>query len=167
MRWLRFTTLVLFAAVLQAGVLTNMNIAPNLLLILLVFFCIYGDSGQAIITSFAIGFAADLVGSPMPMGPYTISFGLLGTALAYVHHIVNVKKMPYQGLVIFVTAFLAGALAHILALLKGRPLAPNLWTGLFGMSTYSALVGPFLFLPSAWWMRIKTGRLARQAYPAR
>jgi len=31
-----------------------------------------------------------------------------------------------------------------------------LWTSL-----YSAVIGPFLFLPCAWWMGIKTSRFSR------
>lgn len=165
MRWFRFAALVLFVTVLQASVLANLNIGPDLLLILLVFFCIYSTPSEAIITSFAIGFAADLIGPPiplMPMGPQTISFGLLGTGLAYLHRVINVKKMPYQAVAIFTTAFLAGALAYFLVLLKGHTITAEIWTVLLGVSIYSGLVGPFLFLPSAWWMRIKTSRYARR-----
>ena len=135
-----------------------------MLLILLVFFCIYCNPTEAIITSFAIGFAADMIGSPMPlmsMGPQTISYGLFGTLLAYVHRVINVRKMPYQALAIFTIALLAGALAQLLALFKGHAIAANIWTVLLGVSVYSGLVGPFLFLPSAWWMRIRTNRFAR------
>jgi len=163
MRWFRFAVLILFVTVLQASVLANLNVSPDLLLILLVFFCIYCNSTEAIITSFAIGFAADLIGSPtMPMGPATISFGLFGTLLAHLHRLISIRKMPYQAVAIFATALLAGALAHLLAFLKGHALSPNIITILLGMALCSGLVGPFLFLPSAWWMRINISRFARQ-----
>ena len=150
MRWFRFAALILFVTVLQASVLSNLSVGPDLLLILLVFFCIYGTPSEAIITSFAIGFAADLIGPPMtllPMGPQTISFGVFGTGLAYLHRVINVRKMPYQAAAIFAVAFLAGALAQSLALLKGRSIPANIWTILLGVAVYSGLVGPFLFLP--------------------
>lgn len=151
MRWFRFAVLISLVAVLQAGLLAGLNIKPDLLLILLVFFAIYCDSSEAIITSFAIGFAADITGSTM--GPQIISFGLFGTVLAYLHRLIAIRKMPYQSLVIFITGLLVGALANLLTFLKGQPATALIY--LSGTSLYSAVVGPFLFLPLAWWMRIK------------
>ena len=162
MRWFRFAILILFVTILQASVLTNLNIRPDLLLVLLAFFCIYANPGEAIVTSFTIGFAADLIASPMPMGVHTISFGLFGTLLAYLHRVISIRKMPYQAVAIFALALVAGTLAHLLAFIKGRPITPNIWTLLFAVAVYSGLVGPFLFLPSAWWMRIRIDRFARQ-----
>ena len=161
MRWFRFAALILFVTVLQASVLSNLSVGPDVLLILLVFFCIYGTPSEAIITSFAIGFAADLIGPPsvlLPMGPQTISFGVFGTGLAYLHRVINVRKMPYQAVAISSVALLAGVLTQSLALLKGHNIPPNIWSVLLGVAVYSGVVGPFLFLPSAWWMRIKANR---------
>ena len=161
MRWLRFAVLLCLSMVLQAGLLANLNIKPDLLLILLVFFAVYCDTSEAIITSFAIGFAADIIVIGSAMGPRIVSFGLVGTLLAYLHRVIAIRKMPYQAAAIFAAGVLAGAVAHFLASLKGQPLAPNMYTVLFGTSLYSAIVGPFLFLPSAWWMRIKVQRFSR------
>ena len=165
MRWLRFAVFILIVTVLQASLLgivavTQLNIRPNLLLILLVFFAIYCNTTDAIITSFAIGFAADISIASV-MGSHTISFGLLGTALAYLHRVIAIRKMPYQSLAIFVIGSLAGALAHLLALLKGQAAISNIYTVILGTALYSAIVGPVLFLPAAWWMRIKTHRFSR------
>lgn len=157
MRWFRFAILVLLATILQASFFANLNIKPDLLLILLVFFAVYCNTSDAIITSFTIGFAADLIGRTM--GPQMISFGLFGTALAYLHQVIAIRKMTYQFLAIFITALLAGSLVFLLNFIKGEPIPPNMYTALFGIALYSALVGPFLFLPSAWWMRIKINRL--------
>ena len=164
MRWFRFAVFILIVTVLQASMLdviavTRLNIKPNLLSILLVFFAIYSNTSDAIITSFVIGFAADIIGPAM--GPQIISFGLFGTALANLHRVIAIRKMPYQSVAIFITTFLAGLLAHLLIFLKGEPPPPNIYAVLFGTSLSSALVGPFLFLPSAWWMRIKMHRLGR------
>ena len=117
MRWFRFAVLLCLATVLQAGFLANLSIKPDLLLIVLVFFAVYSNTADAIITSFTIGFAADLIGRTM--GPQMISFGLFGTLLAYLRRVIAIRKMPYQGLAIFVTALLAGALAYLLDLLTG------------------------------------------------
>ena len=87
MRWIRFAALVLGASVLQAGLMDMLSlgrpdIKPNLLLILLVFFASRCNATDAVITSFAIGFIADLV-NPIRnvMGPRILSYGLFGTLL--------------------------------------------------------------------------------------
>jgi len=162
MRWFRFAVLVIVASVLQAGLLELLNFKPDLLLILLVFFAIYCKTSDAIITSFAIGFAADIISSAM--GPQIISFGLFGTALAYLHRVIAIRKIPYQSLVIFITAILTAVFAHLLTFLKlifleGRPTPPMIFAILLATSLCSALAGPFFFLPAGWWMRIKTYRL--------
>jgi len=164
MRWFRFAVLISLVTVLQAGLvhiiaITNLNIKPDLLLILMAFFAIYCNSTEAIITSFTIGFAADIISSTM--GPWMISFGLSGTALAYLHRLIAIRKMPHQSAAIFITSFLAGCLAYLLTLLKRQPTVPDIYTVLLWTSLYSSIVGPFLFLPSAWWMRIKTYRYTR------
>ncbi|MFC1737522.1 rod shape-determining protein MreD [Planctomycetota bacterium] len=165
MGWVRFAVLILVACLLQAGMLgilavTTLNVKPDLLLILLVFFAVYSNTKDAIITSFVIGFTADVIGTAA-MGPKMLSFGLIGTLLANLTQLVAVKKMPHQAVVIFLTALLTGILAQLLSSLKGQPAAANIYTTLFGMSLYSAIIGPFLFLPSAWWMRIKTHQFSR------
>jgi rod shape-determining protein MreD len=160
MRWLRFGVFVLIVAIFQASVLAGLNIKPDLLLILLVFFAIYCNTTEAIITSFAIGFVADIIGSAM--GPYTISFGLFGTLLAYLHRAVAIRKMSYQAAVIFVICLLAGTLAYLLTFIKGPAVADSFQGVAFGTALYSAIVGPFLFLPSAWWMHINTHRFSHQ-----
>lgn len=163
MRWFRFAVLILAVTILQKGALARFNTKPDLLLVLVVFFAIYCSTSEAIITSFAIGFAADLIGSPIPMGPHMLSFGICGTALAYLNRVIAVRKMPHQALAIFVTTLLAGALTHLLAvLIKSEPVSPNIYGALFWTSVSSAIVGPFLFLPAAWWMGIKIHRFRRR-----
>jgi len=164
MRWFRFAFLILLTAILQAGLvdiiaLTKLNIKPDFLLILLVFFAIYCHRSDAIITSFAIGLAADIISSMM--GPKIISFGLLGTLLALLNRVIAIRKMPYQALVICATALLAGRLSSFLSLLRTGTSLPGTYSVLFATSIYSAVAGPFLFLPCAWWMRIKTHRFSQ------
>lgn len=159
MRWPRFAVLILVATLLQAGLLAYSDIKPDLLLILLVFFAIYCKTSDAIITSFTAGFAADIIGSAM--GPQIISFGLFGAALAYLHRVIAIKKMPYQAFTIFVTGFLTGCLAHFLAFFKGEATEQNIYAAVLWTSLCSAVVGPFLFLPFEWWMSIKTHRFRK------
>jgi rod shape-determining protein MreD len=162
MRWFRFALLILVVAILQKGLLARWSSKPDLLVILLVFFAIYYDTSDAIISSFTIGFTADLIGSPTPMGPQMISFGLFGTLLTYLHRVIAIKSMPYQALAIFVTSVLTGVLTHWLAQITGEPVAANIYMAVFVTALYSSIVGPFLFLPIAWWMRIKTNRFGRR-----
>lgn len=165
MRWLRFAVFISLVAVLQASLLLDiialppLRSKPNLLLILLVFFATSCNTTEAIITSFAIGFAADISGSVM--GSYTISFVLFGTALAYLHRVIAIKKISYQAFAIFLTALLIGILAHFLALLRGESTVSNVYSAVLGIALYSAVVGPLFFLPAAWFMRIKTHRFGR------
>ncbi len=159
MRWSRFAILIILAAVLQAGFLARWNIRPDLLLILLVFFAVYCGTTEAIITSFVIGFTADLIGSSM--GPQIISFGLFGTLLAYLHRLIAIRKMPYQAASIFVVGLFAAVTAYLLSRLTSQPPIQNVYSLIFATSLYSAVVGPFLFLPFAWWMRIKSHRSSR------
>jgi len=164
MRWLRFAVLILVVAILQKGVLARWDHKPDLLLILLVFFAVYSNTSEAIISSFTIGFAADLIGSPLPMGPHMISFGLFGTLLAYVHRVVAIRRMPYQALAILITGFLTGALAHLLVfLIKREPMPENVFTAIFLTSLFSSLVGPLLFPPAAWSVGIEMNRFQRRS----
>ena len=95
MHWLRFTVVLIITAILQAGFINTVaisDIKPDLLLILLAFFAIFCKRSDTIITSFAIGFAADIIGPAM--GPYMISFGLTGCILAYLNRYISLKTMP-------------------------------------------------------------------------
>jgi len=164
MRWFRFTVAIVIATVLQTSLVdviavTTADIKPDLLLILLVFFAVHSDPTEAVITAFATGFAADIIGSTM--GPQIISFGLFGTLLADLHRVIALRKMSYQALGIFVTGFLTSALALLLAFLASEPVAANTYTKLFWTPLYSAMLGPFLFLPLSWLMRMK-GRRRRK-----
>lgn len=126
----------------------------------MVFFAIHSNTSNAIITSFAIGFAADISIGTL-MGSHTISFGLFGTALAYLHRVIAIRKVHYQAFAIFITAFMTGTLAHFLALLRGQATVPNVYSDILGEALYSAVVGPVFFLLAAWLMRIKTHRFGR------
>jgi len=162
MRWFRFALLILTVTILQKGLLARWSSKPDLLVIFLVFYAVHYSTSEAIISSFTIGFAADLVGSPMPMGPHMISFGLFGTLLAYLHRVIAIKRMPYQALAIFATSVLTGLAAHLLAHIAGEPITANIFSVVFITALYSSIVGPFLFMPAAWWMRIRTNRFGRR-----
>jgi rod shape-determining protein MreD len=167
MRWFRFAIFLILVAVPMASGLLDiialppLSSKPNLLLILLVFFAIHNTTTNSIITSFVIGFAADIsIGSTM--GALTISYGLFGTALAYLHRVIAIRKVHYQAFAIFITAFLTLTLAHFLVLLRGQSTVSNIYSDILGTALYSAVVGPIFFLLTAWLMRIKTHRFGRR-----
>jgi len=172
MRWVRFAVLVIVATILQTSVVGIMavkrpDITPDLMLILLVFFTIHARRTDAVITSFAIGFAADLI-SPTTglIGPQIISFGLFGTLLSDLHNVVSVQRIPYRIGAIFLVGLLTSLLSYSLTFLRSQPIAVSLWTEVLWRPLYSALVGPFLFLPVAWWMRINGKRRSRDRRPS-
>ena len=163
MRWARFAVLVLITTLLQASwvdeiAVTRFHVAPDLLLITVVFFAIRCNISEAIISSFTLGFAADIVATGFPMGPRIISFGLFGTGLAYMHRVITIRKIPHETLAILIVGFGAGGLAILLALLVGRSAGPGSFSVLVGTSVYSGAVGPFLFLLLDRLMRIRSRR---------
>jgi rod shape-determining protein MreD len=160
MRWVRFAVLLLGVAVLQASGLldvigvTALNVKPDLLLILVAFFSIYCDTTDGIITSFVIGLAADVV-TGQPFGARMISYGVAGTALAYLRRVIAIRQIPYQAAAVFLTCLAAGGLVWLLTILTRRATIQNTFIFLLGTAVYSAITGPFLFLPVNLWMRMK------------
>ena len=161
MQWLRFAVLVILITILQASFVQTLDMRPNLLSISLVFFAVYCSTSDAIIASFTVGFAADLIG--LTMGAQMLSFGLVGSLLAYLTRVMAVRRMPYQAIAIFVVTFLSVGLARLLGyIVKAEPIPAQLARELLWTSVYSGIVGPFLFLPMAWWMRISVDRFSRR-----
>jgi rod shape-determining protein MreD len=166
MKWVRAVLLVCFIAVIQAGLanaiaVTSLNIKPDLLLILLVFFAVSSTSRDAIVISFAIGFAADVIAIGQPMGPRTISFGVIGTMLAHIHNVLVIRKMSYTVVTVFFSGLLVFSISNLLTFLANRSAVTHAYTIVLGTSLYSSIAAPFLLLPAAWLMRIKTGSLNR------
>ncbi|MBN2020030.1 MAG: rod shape-determining protein MreD [Sedimentisphaerales bacterium] len=167
MPWPRFAVVVLTAALVQLNwvdvvAVTRFNVTPDLLLILMVFFAINCALREAIICSFIIGLAADIVATGFPMGPRIISFGLFGTALAYLHRVIAIRKIHYQALTIFLINFCGSALSRFLTFAANRSGAAMSVGAILGTSVYSAVTGPFLFMLLDWSMRIKSPRRRRR-----
>ena len=185
MRWMRFSIFLLVVTLLNAGNLLNtisvgsLNIRPDLLVILLVFFACSCPGFEAIIASFAIGFAADISGPVM--GPAFLSFGLFGWLLRQLRKIpgaasrtgkAKTASIFAHGVVIFITFLSAGSLVQVLTLLKTpglertlaffatREAMLNMSLGLVGTAIYSAGVGvlvwPVLIVISRWLTKRKT-----------
>ena len=154
MRWVRFAVLVLVASLLQTGLvgalaILRTDLKPDLLLILLVFFALRSNSTDAIIASFVIGFAADL-SNPIAgrlMGPRIISFGVFGTLLSDLNSTISPRRLIYQAITIFLTGSLTAGLSYLLTFLRTGAGPVSLATGCLWQPLYSAVLGPFLFLP--------------------
>jgi rod shape-determining protein MreD len=165
MRWFRFAVLILAATVLQTGLMgilavTGADVKPDLLLILLVFFAVRCSPTDAVVTSFTIGFAADLISPVMGlMGPRIISYGLVGTLLSDLHSIISTRRAVYQAITIFLVGLATAGLTYLLTLLRSETTPANLYVNLLGQPLYSALVGPLLSWPvSAWMSMNRRGR---------
>jgi rod shape-determining protein MreD len=161
MRWVRFAVLVLVASLLQTGLvgalaILRADLKPDLLLILLVFFALRSNSTDAIIAAFALGFAADL-SNPIAgrlMGPRILSFGVVGTLLSDLNGTLSPRRPIYQAITIFLTGSLTAGLSYLLAFLRTGAGPASLATGCLWQPLYSAVLGPFLFLPVGWCMQM-------------
>jgi rod shape-determining protein MreD len=156
MRWIRFGILIIIIMLIQAGLLSNLKIRPDLLLVMLVFFAVHDTATDAIISSFTIGLASNLIGS-QPMGVGIISFGLTGTMLAFLQKSISLRKTPFQAIAVFVAGIVCGILIYFLSFIKA-PAAPDFFRSVMWASLYSAVVAPFLFPPAIWFMGLQTKR---------
>ena len=152
MRWFRFAILIIVVMLIQAGLLSNLKIRPDLLLIMMVFFAAYGTTADAIITSYAIGLAYDLISS-QSMGVGIISFGVTGSAIAYLQRVVSLRKSPFQAVAIFIAGLSCGVIMYFLSFLK-TPAGSDFLRSAVWTSLYSAVAGLFLFYPTKWLMDI-------------
>ena len=168
MRWIRFTIILLLVTLLNAGNLMNsiaiggMNIRPDLLLVLLMFCAVNGETLDTIIASFAIGLAADISGACI--GPYMIAFGVFGSMISQIRKLIIMKKVLHQIIAIFIVGLLTASLAHILIYLKIKQSTPNVYAVVFLSALYSGLAGPILWgLLSiiSEWMGIRKRRYGR------
>ena len=164
MKWLRPAVLIFVVAVLQAGLInileiSSMRIKPDLLLILMVSLAIFSDLRDAIILSFVIGFIADVIATGQPMGPRTISFGLIGTLLSNVHNVLLLRKLPHQIAAVFFSGLLAGSISNFLIFVATQLPVSNSFFSLFASSLYSCLISPFLILPISLLINIKAKRI--------
>ena len=168
MRWFQFTIFLVFCTVLNACNLLNdislFDARPDLLLILLFFFTVKCETFDAMIISFAIGFAADI--SSTTMGPGIITFGIVGSAMSHISQIVAMKKKFHQGIVIFITALIVNSFVVLLAFFKIKQGPSSLFAAIVGSACYSAFVGPFLWSvlsAIAPWLGLLRPRLGRHA----
>jgi rod shape-determining protein MreD len=140
----------------------EMNIRPDLLLILLMFCAVNTETLETIIASFAIGLAADISGACI--GPYMVAFGVFGSMISQLRKLIIMKKMIHQLIAIFIMALITGTLAHILIYLKIKQSTPSVYAVIFLSALYSGLAGPILWgmlSVISEWMGIRKRRYGR------
>ena len=149
MHWLRFAFLLLIVAFIQGSSLpdlvavTKIGARPDFLLIFVVFFALHCYGYEAVITSFAIGLAADL--ATQTLGPYLISFGLCGAFLGSLRQLIAVRRTLHVIAAVIATGVAAGLLAQLLGLIKGQGWQSNFLGLLIGTAIYSGLLAPYVF----------------------
>jgi rod shape-determining protein MreD len=166
MQWFRFVVLVLAAAVTQtgfAGLLSAVHsgFRLDLLLILLVFFATHCENREAVIASFAIGLAADMANPAAGaefLGPKIISYGLLGTLLSDLNGVLSIRRFSHRAIAIFVMGVFVCLLTYLLARIKTGAAGAELDRELFWQPLLSGIIGPILFSPTAWWMKMNRKR---------
>ncbi len=151
MRWKRFLVFLFAVTVINASSLrdivsvSSLHIGPDLLLILLVYFAASCNRSDTILASFLIGFAADVSSVAMLIGPYMISYGLLGGLISLFRRQVIRNRMLYQSIAIFIIGTSAGILAELLIFAKSGEIAPNIGSVILLTSLYSAVIGPVIW----------------------
>lgn len=109
-----------------------------MLLIMLIYFAIFADSYDAVIISFAIGFAADISG--MVLGPHIISFGLIGSGIAHIRKFILLKSTGQQAIAILVSGILSEVIAMLFIHLKASDMLKAGFSEVFAVSLYSAIL---------------------------
>lgn len=149
MRWLRFSFLLLAVTFIQGSNLPNFvaitksGAKPDFLLIFLVFFALHCYGYEAVIASFAIGLAADLVGPSI--GPHLVAFGLCGVLLGGMRQVITIRRTLHVIAAVLITGFAAELLAQLLGLFRGQLWPQNGFSFLFGSAVYSAILAPYIF----------------------
>jgi len=148
MHWIRFIILILIAAIVQTSLVsvvavTEAQIRPNLLLILMVFFAIHCPAQEAIVSAFVIGLFADLIGAGM--GPLLLAYGVIGSLISEVRHSLMMRHIPQQMIVVFVAGCVCGLIAMVLFRIKNCPLPTAATHLVFWQPLYSALLAGPLF----------------------
>ncbi len=151
--------------VLNVISVSGLHIKPDLLLITLVFFAINIATTDAIVASFAIGFAADI--SSGTMGPCMITFGVLGSVISQLQKVVLMKRMIHQATAIFITALVAGGMVQLLLSFKTDEPMSGVYRMILGGAAYSAVAGPlvWMFLSTmALWLGVQPRRHGRLSH---
>lgn len=167
MRWFLFIVILLVATLLEASNLLKLftfsgwAIRPSILIVMLTYYALAGQTKDAIVTSFLIGFAADITSGLM--GPHTLCFGLMGLLLNQSNQVLLVKRAIYKVLVVFIVYFVTETFSYWLGLLKGPGSHGNYYSVMLFTGLYSAIIGPVIWSilsGLSGWVSVKKSRNA-------
>lgn len=151
MRWLVFNSILLLAAILDAGNLLNIialgdwHTRPSILITIMVFVSLSTRQNVAIGGAFAAGFAADLTG--WLIGPHLICYGIFGMLLNSMGRVLSVHRPVFQAVLVFFAYVLTELPAGWLDTWKTGQPHPDLFWKVLSTALYSGLVAPLL-----WWV---------------
>ena len=149
MRWISFIITLLIFTVVGSGNLMNyislgeLNIKPQLLIILLIFLTSHVNSRDATMLCFTIGFFADI--SSATVGPAMVAFGLWGYLFATIKEMLVLNRMRYQALILFLFSAISMATIEALTFFKTGQSSPKIFYSIILSSLYTALVGPIIW----------------------
>lgn len=148
MQFIFFCIFFFLGIILQGGNILNfielgeLNIKPDVLIILLVFFALRVDDITAIIVSFLLGFAADLI--ILPLGPFVIAYVLAGYAVSSIKKSAIVNSIISQSFLVFLTVLTIFFAASAIKFIANKDISSHLVFRAFATALYSALIAPFM-----------------------
>ena len=149
MKWINFVLTIMTVTLINAGsvmgliTISSLDIRPDLLIAALAFFAYISDRRDAIITSFMVGFMADISGSTM--GPSMIAFGIIGVCFSALRDVLLMERLRNRIVPIFLMSMGAMIIVDLLTAIKtGQHIArPYLTIPL--CSVYTAAVGAVIW----------------------
>lgn len=150
MNWFVFAITTLIAALIQGGNLLNFasfteyTIKPDLLIILLIFICIYAEPSKAVAASFFIGFAADII-TPA-MGPNMVSYVIVASLLTTFQRVLRLNDLLLDSGLIFITALITASFSSVISCFTTDISCHHFLFRLFATALYTAILGPFIWL---------------------
>ncbi|MCE5185740.1 MAG: rod shape-determining protein MreD [Planctomycetaceae bacterium] len=151
MRWFSFITILFGATLLEAGDLLNVfavtgwYVRPSILITLLLYYSLVCRYDEAIVTSFFIGFAADLASHAGVMGPHMLCYGILGVILNQTSQMIIMKRAIYKASFVFLAYMLAESAANWMENIKLGETREDMMSILFLTALYSAVISPLIW----------------------
>jgi rod shape-determining protein MreD len=152
MRVLTFAVIAYLLTVAQATLLPmadflGLGIRPDLLLLLAMFYAMYGRNEDVIIGGWALGLLADLTGLGR-IGVFAFSFGLVALSVFKLRNSFN-RENPFVHLALgLLAATLVNFWALFMMLVMGEVHGQAFWSAAgraMGCAAYTAIVAPYFF----------------------
>ena len=149
MAWIFYAIIIVVFTILNAGNLTNfmaiteLNIKPDLMTVIMACLISYSSSKDAIGIAFFTGFMADISGTSI--GPCMLAYGIVGSIYSSLRNVMEFGRIRYQALIIFAITFLVLSISEPLTMWKTADTMPRIFLRILVTSIYSAIVGPAIW----------------------